>query len=183
MPSFGQRQGVFIVMNEPPLENRGVGGNWLAGGWKGRKMNFRLMQISDYDSIYNLWINTPGMGLNSVDDSKEGIEKFLKRNPSTCFIAEENEKIIGVIMAGNDGRRGYIYHTAVLPEFRGKHIAKTLVENAMAALEKEGITKVALVVFEKNKSGNSFWEKIGFTVRNDLIYRNRTIAQMERIDT
>lgn len=146
-------------------------------------MNFRLMQISDYDSIYNLWKNTPGMGLNSVDDSKEGIEKFLKRNPSTCFIAEENEKIVGVIMAGNDGRRGYIYHIAVLPEFRGKHIAKTLVENAMAALEKEGITKVALVVFEKNKNGNGFWEKIGFTVRNDLIYRNRTIAQMERIDT
>lgn len=146
-------------------------------------MNFRLMQISDYDSIYNLWINTPGMGLNSVDDSKEGIEKFLKRNPATCFVAEENEKIVGVIMAGNDGRRGYIYHIAVLPEFRGKHIAKTLVENAMAALEKEGITKVALVVFEKNKNGNGFWEKIGFTVRNDLIYRNRTIAQMERIDT
>ena len=146
-------------------------------------MNFRLMQISDYDSVYNLWINTPGMGLNSVDDSKEGIEKFLKRNPATCFVAEEDGKIVGVIMAGNDGRRGYIYHTAVLPEFRGKHIAKILVENAMAALEKEGITKVALVVFEKNQNGNGFWEKIGFTVRNDLIYRNRTIAQMERIDT
>lgn len=141
------------------------------------------MQISDYDSIYNLWINTPGMGLNSVDDSKEGIEKFLKRNPATCFVAEEDSKIVGVIMAGNDGRRGYIYHTAVLPEFCGKHVAKTLVENAMAALEKEGITKVALVVFEKNKNGNGFWEKIGFTVRNDLIYRNKTIAQMERIDT
>ena len=82
-------------------------------------MNFRLMKISDYDSIYNLWINTSGMGLNSVDDSKDGIEKFLKRNPATCFIAEENEKIVGVIMEGNDGRRGYIYHTAVLPEFRG----------------------------------------------------------------
>ena len=96
-------------------------------------MNFRLMQISDYDSIYNLWMNTPGMGLNSVDDSKDGIEKFLKRNPTTCFVAEEDGKIVGVIMAGNDGRRGYIYHTAVLPEFRGKHVAKTLVENAMAA--------------------------------------------------
>ena len=107
----------------------------------------------------------------------------MKRNPTTCFVAEEDSKIVGVIMAGNDGRRGYIYHTAVLPEFRGKHVAKTLVENAMAALEKEGITKVALVVFEKNQNGNGFWEKIGFTVRNDLIYRNKTIAQMERIDT
>ena len=146
-------------------------------------MNFRLMHISDYDSIYNLWINTSGMGLNSVDDSKDGIEKFLKLNPTTCFVAEEDSKIVGVIMAGNDGRRGYIYHTAVLAEFRGKHVAKTLVENAMTALEKEGITKVALVVFEKNQNGNGFWEKIGFTVRNDLIYRNKTIAQMERIET
>lgn len=146
-------------------------------------MNYRLMTISDYDSIYNLWINTPGMGLNSVDDSKDGIEKFLKRNPNTCFIAEEDGKIVGVIMAGNDGRRGYIYHTAVLAEFRGKHVAKTLVENAMTALEKEGIAKVALVVFEKNKIGNGFWEKIGFTVRDDLVYRNKSIAQMERIDT
>ena len=146
-------------------------------------MNYRLMTISDYEAIYNLWINTPGMGLNSVDDSKDGIEKFLKRNSTTCFVAEEDSKIVGVIMAGNDGRRGYIYHTAVLPEFRGKHIAKTLVDNVMTALEKEGIAKVALVVFEKNKIGNGFWEKIGFTVRDDLIYRNKSIAQMERIDT
>ena len=146
-------------------------------------MNIRKMTIADYDSTYDLWINTPGMGLNNIDDSRDGIEKFLRRNPETCFVAEDDGKIVGVIICGNDGRRGYIYHTAVLPEFRGKHLAKTLVENAMAALEKEGITKVALVVFEKNKNGNGFWEKIGFTVRNDLIYRNRTIAQMERIDT
>lgn len=146
-------------------------------------MNYRLMTISDYEAIYNLWINTPGMGLNSVDDSKDGIEKFLKRNSTTCFVAEEDSKIVGVIMAGNDGRRGYIYHTAVLSEFRGQHIAKTLVKKVMTALEKEGITKVALVAFEKNQNGNAFWEKIGFTVRNDLIYRNKSIAQMERIDT
>lgn len=146
-------------------------------------MNYRLMTISDYEAIYNLWINTPGMGLNSVDDSKDGIEKFLKRNSTTCFVAEEDSKIVGVIMAGNDGRRGYIYHTAVLPEFRRKHIAKTLVDNVMTALEKEGISKVALVAFGKNQNGNAFWEKIGFTVRNDLIYRNKSIAQMERIDT
>ena len=115
-------------------------------------MNFRLMHISDYDSIYNLWMNTPGMGLNSVDDSKDGIEKFLKRNPTTCFVAEEDSKIVGVIMAGNDGRRGYIYHTAVLPEFRGKHIAKTLVENAMAALEKEESQKLPLWFLKKTKT-------------------------------
>ncbi len=146
-------------------------------------MTYRLMTISDYDAVYNLWINTPGMGLNSVDDSRGGIEKFLKRNPDTCFVAVDNEKIVGIIMAGNDGRRGYIYHTAVIPEFRGKHVAKNLVEKVLVALENEGITKVALVVFKGNQAGNGFWEKIGFTVREDLIYRNKSIAQMERIDT
>lgn len=146
-------------------------------------MTYRLMTISDYDAVYNLWINTSGMGLNSVDDSRGGIEKFLKRNPDTCFVAVDNEKIVGIIMAGNDGRRGYIYHTAVIPEFRGKHVAKNLVEKVLVALENEGITKVALVVFKGNQAGNGFWEKIGFTVREDLIYRNKSIAQMERIDT
>ncbi len=146
-------------------------------------IDFRIMTVSDYDEIYGLWISTPGMGLNSVDDSRDGIERFLRRNPSTCFVAEEDGKIVGVILAGNDGRRGYIYHTAVLPEFRGRHVAKNLVDRAMTALENEGITKVALVVFERNQIGNGFWEKMGFTVREDLVYRNRSIAQMERIDT
>ena len=119
----------------------------------------------------------------ALDDSREGIERFLKRNPETCFVAEKDEKIIGVIIAGNDGRRGYIYHTAVNPDYRKQGIGKKLVDNAMRALEKEGINKVALVVFEKNKIGNDFWENIGFTVRDDLVYRNKNIRDMNRIDT
>lgn len=146
-------------------------------------MIYRLMTIADYESVYNLWINTPGMGLNATDDSKEGIEKYLKRNPTTCFVAEEGKNIFGVILAGHDGRRGFINHTTVLPEFRGRHVAKTLVEKAMEALEKEGIHKVALVVFERNETGNAFWEKIGFSARNDLVYRNKNIHDLKRIDT
>lgn len=146
-------------------------------------IKYRVMTIDDYEGVYNLWINTPGMGLNTSDDSREGIEKYLKRNPSTCFVAEENDKIIGVIMSGNDGRRGFIHHTAVLPEFRGRNVGRTLVEHAMSALEKEGINKVALVAFEKNEIGNGFWEKLGFTTRPDLIYRNKNINNLERIDT
>lgn len=88
-----------------------------------------------------------------------------------------------MIIAGNDGRRGYIYHTAVNPDYRKQGIGKKLVDNAMRALEKEGINKVALVVFEKNKIGNDFWENIGFTVRDDLVYRNKNIRDMNRIDT
>lgn len=146
-------------------------------------INIRLMSILDYDDVYSLWINTHGMGLNLLDDSREGIERYLKRNPSSCFVAECENKIVGVIIAGHDGRRGYIYHTAVLSDYRNQGIGKKLVENVMNALEKEGIAKVALVVFKKNDVGNEFWEKIGFIVREDLAYRNKNIHEFERIDT
>ena len=146
-------------------------------------IDIRVMSISDYDGIYHLWLNTPGMGLNATDDSKEGIEKFLKRNPTTNFVAECNGEIVGVIMAGHDGRRGYIYHTAILPSYRNNGLAKQLVDCAISALDKEGINKVALVAFKKNDIGNGFWEHIGFIEREDLIYRNKNIHALERIDT
>lgn len=145
-------------------------------------MKIRKMTIKDYSSVYDLWMSCAGMGLNNLDDSEEGIRKFLSRNPDTCYVAEA-DKIIGVIMAGNDGRRGYIYHTAVHPDFRHKGIAAMLVEKATQALAELGIKKVALVVFERNENGNLFWEKQGFTVRDDLIYRNKALADIVRIDT
>lgn len=146
-------------------------------------MEIRKMTIADYKAVYELWLSCKGMGLNSVDDSEEGIERFLRRNPETCFVAEENEKIIGVILVGNDGRRGYIYHTAVYPGCRNRGIASKLVEASLNALKSEGISKTALVVFSRNDDGNAFWEKMGFTVRTDLTYRNKTLVEMERIDT
>lgn len=146
-------------------------------------MNIRPMKISDHKQAYKLWLSCKGMGLNDLDDSKEGTEKFLDRNPETCFVAEEKGKIIGTILAGNDGRRGYIYHTAVSPEYRHKGIATKLVEEVMAAFKTLGINKTALVVFSKNKEGNAFWEKNGFTERDDLIYRNKLIVEMTRMDT
>lgn len=146
-------------------------------------MNIRKMLINDYDEVYALWMSCAGMGLNNLDDSRDGIDKFIKRNPDTCFVAEIGEKIVGVIIVGNDGRRGYIYHTAVNPQYRKQGIARRLVDSAMHELKKCGINKVALVVFDRNENGNAFWEKIGFTVREDLIYRNKSIAEMIRIDT
>lgn len=80
----------------------------------------RVMTIEDYDGVYDLWIHTPGMGLNTTDDSREGIEKYMERNPATCFVAEDDGKIIGAIMAGHDGRRGFIHHTAVAPAYRNR---------------------------------------------------------------
>jgi len=146
-------------------------------------INVRVMTINDYDAAYGLWINTPGMGLNSTDDSREGIEKYLRRNPTTSFVADCDGAIVGVIMAGHDGRRGYIYHTVVLPAYRNQGIAKKLVEHAMSALEQEGIHKAALVVFKENDMGNRFWESIGFASREDLVYRNKNIHALNRIDT
>ena len=146
-------------------------------------MKIKTMSISDYADVYSLWLSCKGMGLNSLDDSRVGIEKFLIRNPDTCFVAEIDNKIVGCILAGNDGRRGYIYHTAVSPQYQKHGIGSTLVDTAIDALKKLGINKIALVVFDKNENGNAFWEKQGFTERNDLIYRNKTINDFERIDT
>lgn len=146
-------------------------------------MKFRMMQPEDYDGVYALWLSCKGMGLNSVDDSRAGIEKFLWRNPGTCLVAEADSGIVGVILAGSDGRRGYIYHTAVAPSQRHKAIGSKLVEAALAALREQGIVKAALVVFDKNENGNVFWKKQGFTVREDLVYRNKQLGEIVRIDT
>ena len=146
-------------------------------------MKILKMTIDDYEEVYSLWLSCKGMGLNNLDDSRDGIERFLKRNPDTCFIAEKDNKTVGVILAGNDGRRGYIYHTAVLPEYRSMGIGKALAEEVLTALNELGINKAALVVFDKNESGNAFWEKLGFTARDDLVYRNKTINEFTRIDT
>ena len=143
----------------------------------------RTVVIDDYDSLYSLWLQVPGMGLNDLDDSREGIDRYLKRNPSTCFCAVENGKLVGAILAGHDGRRGFIHHTAVLPETQRFGIGSALVKAAMDALEREGIHKVNLVAFRNNQKGNAFWEKQGFTLRPDLNYRNKLIHPMKRIDT
>ena len=146
-------------------------------------MSIRLMTIDDYKKVYKLWMSCAGMGLNNLDDSKEGIVKFLKRNPDTCFVADVENVIVGAILVGNDGRRGYIYHTAVNPQYRNQGIAKNLVDTSVTALQKIGINKAALVAFDRNEAGNDFWDKMGFTVRNDLVYRNKALSEMVRRDT
>ncbi len=146
-------------------------------------MEIRNMRLDDYDSVYALWLSCPGMGLNNIDDTREGIAKYLARNPDTCFVAVEQGNIIGAILTGHDGRRGYISHTAVSPAYQRQGIGKQMVETALNALKAQGINKVNLVAFARNDKGNAFWEEMGFTQRPDLIYRNRTLVDMVRIDT
>ena len=143
----------------------------------------RCMEPADYDAVHELWMSCRNMGLNDLDDSREGIASFLERNPGTCFVAECEGKMAGVILSGHDGRRGYIYHMAVSGAYRRRGIGSALVSMVLAALKAEGIHKVALVVFARNEDGNAFWESEGFTVREDLVYRNRTLTAMVRMDT
>ena len=144
-------------------------------------IEYRLMTIEDYEQAYDLWILC-GNGLNNKDDSREGIDRYLKRNPTTSFVAVSEEKVVGVILCGHDGRRGIIQHACVSPEYRRFGIGSKLVDLALEALKAEGINKVLLVAFKKNEGGNAFWEAQGFTLREDLNYRNKALADLIRID-
>ena len=139
----------------------------------------RSMTPQDYPVLFALWNRLPGFnkGLRSLDDSEAGIRKFLKRNPSTCFVAEIAGEIIGGILAGHDGRRGYIYHAVVLPEHQGKGIGKQLADAACDALRAEGINRVGMLVFASNQQGNAFWESQGWQTRPDLNYRNKSLNE------
>ena len=145
-------------------------------------MQIRKMLISDYENVYNLWLNTPGMGLNTTDDTKIGIERYLRRNPNTCFVAEKDNGIIGVILSGHDGRRGLIYHLAVKISEREQGVGSTLLGHALDALKEEGISKVYLTIFKNNNSGNAYWEKRGFTIPAETVYRAKEIVPIEHID-
>jgi len=133
------------------------------------------MDIEDYNEIMNLWKNIKGIGLSGNDDSKESIEIFLKKNPNTCFVVKYKKEIIGTIMAGSDGRRGHIYHLMIKPEHRRNSLGRKLLEKTEKALKKEGIRKIFLVAFKKNKIGNIFWKNNGYEIRNDIKYRDKRI--------
>ena len=137
-------------------------------------MKIRVMTADDYDSVAKLWNSSRGVGVND-DDSKENISKYLLRNPDTSFVAVENGEIIGAVLAGHDGYRGFIHHTAVSASHRGLGIGTKLVNAAVDAIRKEGINKIVLVAFKTNILVNSFWERQGFAVREDLYYRDLRI--------
>ncbi len=130
----------------------------------------RVMKPEDYNEIYKLWKSIHGFAIRSVDDSEEGVKRFLKRNPTTSVVAEEDGRIIGSILCGHDGRRGCFYHVCVHPKERRRGIGKAMVVFAMEALRKEKISKVSLIAFTENDIGNAFWNTIGWTRRLDLNY-------------
>lgn len=137
----------------------------------------RTMTIEDYDEVRSLWMSIKGFGIRSVDDSKEGVAAFLKRNPLTSVVDIEDGKVVGSILCGHDGRRGCLYHVCVAKDYRMRGIGKAMVVFCMNALKKENINKVSLIAFTKNDIGNAFWKKIGWTKREDLNYYDFTLNE------
>ena len=140
-------------------------------------MNIRVMEAKDYDGVKSLWMTIKGFGIRSLDDSREGVERFLKRNPTTSVVAEEDGKIVGAILCGHDGRRGCLYHVCVEKDYRMKGIGKSMVVFCMEALKREQINKVSLIAFTQNDIGNAFWKQIGWTKREDLNYYDFTLNE------
>ncbi|OQX62167.1 MAG: hypothetical protein B6I38_09995 [Anaerolineaceae bacterium 4572_5.1] len=132
-------------------------------------MNFEIyeMNLKDYDKIYQLWEMSEDIELSQAD-SYSGIEKFLKRNPSMSFVAWKNGEIAGAVLCGNDGRRGYIHHLMVHPDYRHQGLGRSLVGRCLYALTRIGIQKCHLFIFEDNKDGMDFWESLGWTERVKL---------------
>ncbi len=137
----------------------------------------RIVTIEDYDQMLSLWNSTEQSrrALNPVDDSREGIERYIRRNPKTCFGAFSDGKLVGIILSGHDGRRGIIHHLCVHPDFRRLGIAASLVSQAEEALHAEGIQKIFALVFKDNDTANTFWENQNYTLRTNLNYRNKSL--------
>ncbi len=134
------------------------------------EFSIEKMTIADYEEVKELWMSIHGFAIRSVDDSREGVERFLARNPGTSVLARSEGKVVGAILCGHDGRRGCLYHVCVREGYRRRGIGKAMVVFCMNALKAEKISKVSLIAFSTNDIGNAFWKEIGWTRREDLNY-------------
>ena len=144
------------------------------------KKNYQIqtMKAEHYQGLRELWMTIHGFGIRSIDDSREGVVRFLERNPSTSVVAvAEDGTIVGGILCGHDGRRGCLYHVCVREDYRRMGIGKAMVVYCMNALKNEKINKVSLIAFTKNDIGNAFWNCIGWTRRQDLNYYDFTLNE------
>ena len=134
--------------------------------------------IEAYDQVYALWQRCAGVGL-SGSDSLQNITSYLERNPCMSFVATIDNGLVGAILCGHDGRRGYIHHLAIDENFRRCGIGRRLVKSALSALGEEGIQKCHLFIFHKNEPGITFWQKIGWTFRQDIRVMSTQIIVIE----
>lgn len=137
-------------------------------------MEIVKFDINDYEKIYSLWSSDPNIGLSSAD-SKENIGTFLSKNGNTCFLLKEEDIVIGSILCGNDGRRGYIHHLYIDKKYRSKGYGKVLLNKGLESLKEEGIEKCHIFIFCDNITGQSFWNENGFKKRDDLFVYSKKI--------
>ena len=128
------------------------------------------MVPEDYDEVRALWLTIRGFGIRALDDSREDIERFIRRNPTTSVVARVDGKIVGSILCGSDGRQGALYHVCVAKEYRRRRIGTQMVGFCMHQLRYMGINRVSLIAFAKNDIGNAFWNRIGWIRKNDVNY-------------
>ncbi len=138
-------------------------------------INISQLEIEFYDEILALWQKCDGIGLSDAD-SRENIKEYLKRNPGMSFIARVNGKVVGAVLAGHDGRRGYINHLAVHPDCRRNGIGRSLTKHCLKVLEKAGIKKAHIFIFNENSDGIAFWKALGWTERSDIRVISKTIG-------
>lgn len=127
------------------------------------------MLESDYDDVRALWMTIRGFGIRALDDSREDVARFIRRNPTTSVVARVDGKIVGSILCGSDGRQGALYHVCVAREYRRQGIGTRMVGYCMERLREMGINKVGLIAFASNEAGNAFWTQIGWK-RSDVNY-------------
>lgn len=127
----------------------------------------RPMVMGDYADVRQLWESCRGVGLSDADQPA-ALRRYLARNPGLSFVAREADLLVGAVLCGHDGRRGYLNHLAVHPQFRRRGLARRLVAHCLGALEREGIAKCHLFIFSSNQEGHRFWQGIGWELRRDL---------------
>lgn len=132
--------------------------------------------MDHYDDVYALWDRCQGVGLSNAD-SRTSIAAYLLRNPGMSFVAFRDVLVIGAILGGHDGRRGYIHHLAVDQRWRQQGIGRLLVKRCLDALQQAGIQKCHLFIFHENHGGIHFWQSVGWTFRADIRVMSRNIEQ------
>lgn len=130
-------------------------------------MIIREMTIDDYDEVYEMWQITTKRALSKADE-RDQMERYLKHNAGMSQVAVVDGKIVGTVLAGHDGRRGFIHHMAVLPEFRRKKIGHALAQTAIQKIREQGIYKTHIFCYQNNETGQSFWRDFGFDKREDV---------------
>ena len=131
--------------------------------------SLRTLTIDDYDAVYALWQQTEGMGLGE-SDTREAISVFLDRNCGLSMVALGDQgQIVGAVLCGHDGRRGYLHHLAVALAYRKQGIGRALVNEGLARLATLKIQKVNLFLFAHHSEGRTFWLHQGWTAREDIV--------------